>query len=65
MNTINGNVIDGWQQVHTSGEFYWDFFDEGNFIIRCKRSARDEILEKSGLPLKLVDSGIYGILTDF
>jgi len=56
---------DGWVQVLSSGSFYWDFYDEGIFILRCTRDARDAILSKSGLPLKLISSEITGVLTDF
>jgi hypothetical protein len=58
-------VKDGWLQVLSSGNFYWDFYDDGQFILRCTRDARDAILSESHLPLKLINSEIIGILTDF
>jgi hypothetical protein len=51
-------ILDGWKAVYYSGMVYYEFYDEGVFI-------RDKILIESGLPLKLIDSEIEGILTDF
>ena len=64
INADNPNK-DGWQQVYCAGEIYFEFFDDGEFIIRCTRTFRDEIIKKSGLPLKLINTEIEGILTDF
>lgn len=58
-------ILDGWKAVYYSGMVYYEFYDEGVFILRCTRFTRDKILTESGLPLKLIDSEIEGILTDF
>ena len=58
-------LLDGWKMVWTTGTIYYEFWDDGEFIIRCTRQARDNILNKSELPLKSIDSEIEGILTDF
>lgn len=58
-------VLDGWRRVWMAGEIYWEFYDYGEFVIRCTLSARDKILQRSGLPLKLIDSEIQGLITDF
>jgi hypothetical protein len=57
--------LDGWRRIYVSGEIYWEWYDCGRFVIRCTLSTRDRILEKSGLLLKIIDSEIVGILTDF
>ena len=62
---VDVSVLDGWKQVFTSGTVYYEFWDEGVFVIRCTMQARDNILELASLPLKRIDSGITGILTDF
>lgn len=57
--------LDGWLQVFYGGEIYYELYDDGMFVIRCTRAFRDKILAKSRLPLKLIDSGIEGLITDF
>lgn len=64
-NTGINTPLDGWKQVYCAGEIYFELFDDGEFIIRCTRKFRDEILRKSKLPLKLINSDIEGLLTDF
>lgn len=60
----DNRALDGWRAVYTCGTTYWEMWDEGVFIIRCTRKARDNILEWSGLPLKLITSEITGLITD-
>lgn len=57
--------LDGWRRIWVSGGLYWDYYDCGEFVIRCTREARDKILQDSKLPLKIINDDIHRLLTDF
>jgi hypothetical protein len=46
--------MDGWQLVKECGVDYWRFWDNGLPLFTVCEKCRDEILLKSGLPLKIV-----------
>jgi hypothetical protein len=58
------NNLDGWRRVWVYGGFYWEFYDDGVYVIRCTLSARDGILQMSGLSLKIIEGEIVGLLTE-
>lgn len=60
---MSNRGLDGWKPVFTCGEIYWEFYDDGDFLIRCTMAFRDKLLSKSKLPLKIITIDVDGLLT--
>jgi hypothetical protein len=58
------NNLDGWRKVWVSGGVYWEFYDDGVYVIRCTTQARDMILQMSRLSLKIIEGEVIGLLTE-
>ena len=54
--------MDGWLAVYSCGKIYYEFYDEGQLLITCCRECRDDILIKSKLPLKMINTEESAIL---
>jgi len=48
--------VDGWVAVHMCGTTLYELWDNGEFVIRCTKTFRDNILKASNLPLKMVEN---------
>lgn len=55
MEIVKNTVKDGWESVEQSGNIYWKFWDDGELITTVTEECRDNILQKSKLPLKLIN----------